>query len=310
MSFLERIRVCNDYDLSGFIPFQINSQTVGWIKAHFVEHLIAEPGVFLITDTTASFVERLTTPEMRSAALKEVATNWVNAGIIRKLRDEIYPVRDTWSGPTHFHLDRGLAPIFGVRAYGVHLNGYVEKPTGIHMWIGKRSSDRRIEPNKLDNMVAGGQPAALSLMENLIKECAEEANLPRALAERSLPVGTVTYCFENESGLKPDTLFCYDLCVPDTFTPTNQDGEIADFRLMAIEETLDLIRNGSTFKFNVSLVILDFAIRHGVLSPDLEPDYEGILAGLRRNSGTIQPAQHREPKAHFLTNSRQAKVDI
>lgn len=287
MSFLERIRVCNDYDLSGFIPFRVNSQTVGWIKASFAEHLAAESDVFSVSDTEASFVERLTTPEARSTALAEVATSWVNAGIIRKLRNEIYPVRDTWSGPDHFHLDRGLAPIFGVRAYGVHLNGYVEKPTGIHMWIGKRSSDRRIEPNKLDNMVAGGQPAELSLIENLVKECAEEANLLQALAEQSIPVSAITYCFENESGLKPDTLFCYDLRVPDTFTPNNQDGEIADFRLMAIEDALNLIRDGETFKFNVSLVILDFAIRHGVLSPDLEPDYEEILAGLRQNSGAI-----------------------
>lgn len=289
MSFLDRIRVCNDHSLSGFIPFRVNAQTVGWIKANFAEHLVAESDVFSVTDRQASFVAQLDTPEARSAALAQVATKWVSAGTIRKLRHEIYPVRDTWSGPDHFHLDRGLAPIFGVRAYGVHLNGYVEKPTGTSVWIGKRSSDRRIEPNKLDNMVAGGQPANLSLIENLVKECAEEANLPRDLAEQSLPVGTITYCFENEIGLKPDTLFCYDLRVPDTFIPINQDGEIADFRLMAIEEALDLIRDGDAFKFNVSLVILDFAIRHGFLSPDLEPDYEEILAGLRQNSGPIGP---------------------
>lgn len=206
--------------------------------------------------------------------------------MIAKLRDEVYPVRETWSATDHFQLDRALSPLFGVRAFGVHLNGYVERTNGLHIWVGRRSADCRIEPNKLDNMVAGGQPANLGLMEKLIKECAEEANLPRPLAQSSQPVGTVQYCFETETGLKPDTLFCYDLAVPKEFEPHNQDGEIADFQLMPIQEALELIRPGDAFKFNVSLVILDFAIRHGILSPDSEPDYEAISGGLQRGSPT------------------------
>jgi hypothetical protein len=81
-------------------------------------------------------------------------------------------------------------------------------------------------------------------------------------------------------------LFCYDLAVPKEFEPHNQDGEIADFQLMPIQEALELIRPGDAFKFNVSLVILDFAIRHGILSPDSEPDYEAISGGLQRGSPT------------------------
>jgi len=55
---------------------------------------------------------------------------------------------------------------------------------------------------------------------------------------------------------------------------------------MPIQEALELIRPGDAFKFNVSLVILDFAIRHGILSPDSEPDYEAISGGLQRGSPT------------------------
>jgi hypothetical protein len=43
---------------------------------------------------------------------------------------------------------------------------------------------------------------------------------------------------------------------------------------------LETIRDSDAFKFNVSLVILDFAIRQGFLQPD-DPDYEEIAAGLR-----------------------------
>ena len=289
MSFLDRIHACNHYDLSKFVPFIVDTHVIGWVRTSFAPHLESAPDIFNVTDTSVGFNKTLSTPADRSTALAEIAAVWAQTGIIQKLRKEIYPARKSWSGPEYFRLDRALAPIFGVRAYGVHLNGFVEKPDGYFMWIGKRSADRRIEPNKFDNMVAGGQPADLSLMENLIKESAEEANLPPALAAKSSPVGTISYCFENEVGLKPDTLFCYDLRVPSNFTPNNQDGEIADFRLMSINEALALIREGDSFKFNVSLVILDFAIRHGVLSPDDEPEYEAILCGLRQGLSGPQP---------------------
>ena len=284
MSFLERIQACNRCDLSGFIPFVVDLHTIGWVRPYFAEHLAKADQVFKVTDESVSFSDELDTPAARSAAIAAIAPDWVENGLVAKLRNEIYPARKTWSDVDYFQLDRALAPLFGIRAYGVHLNGYVERHDGIHLWIGRRSADRRIEPDKFDNMVAGGQPANLGLMENLIKECAEEADVPRALVETATPVGTVSYCFETEAGLKLDTLFCYDLVVPEDFEPRNQDGEIADFRLMPVQDTLALIRAGDAFKFNVSLVILDFAIRRGILSPDTEPDYEAILGGLHRVS--------------------------
>ena len=45
------------------------------------------------------------------------------------------------------------------------------------------------------------------------------------------------------------------------------------------------MRETERFKFNVNLVIVDFALRHGLLSPDLEPDYERLVTGLNRRPG-------------------------
>lgn len=280
MSYLDRITRCNQYDLTGFLPFVIGDLTVGWVRTIFANRLAARPDAFTVTDTEVSFAAADANADQRSALIASLADTWVADGVLPKLRQEIYPVRTGWAEPDLFKLDRGLVPFFGIRAYGVHLNGYVKRDDGIYLWIGKRSADRKIEPNKLDNLVAGGQPAGLSLEDNLIKECEEEAGMPAQLTRLAIPVGTVTYCFESDNGLKPDTLFCYDLKVPEDFAPQNQDGEIADFRLMHIEDALKLIQEGESFKFNVSLVILDFAIRHGLISADSEPAYEAILAGL------------------------------
>ena len=79
-----------------------------------------------------------------------------------------------WSEPEAFRIDRALAQAFGVRAYGVHVNGIVRKQDGVHLWIATRSLDRSVAPGALDNVVAGGQPAHLTLTENLAKECAED----------------------------------------------------------------------------------------------------------------------------------------
>lgn len=280
MSYLDRVEACNEYDLANFLPFRVADKTVGWVRHDFAQRLAQTPSMFRVTNEHVTFSDPQASSAQRSDGIAALGQALIAEGLITKLRNETYPVRSSWSGPDYFCLDRRLVPYFGVRAYGVHLNGYVERADGIHLWIGKRSADRRVEPNKLDNLVAGGQPATLGLHENLAKECDEEAGMSVDLAGKARPVGTVSYCFETEIGLKPDTLFCYDLALPDDFAPINKDGEIADFRLMPLDDALALIKSGDSFKFNVSLVILDFAIRHGIISPDSEPDYEAILAGL------------------------------
>ena len=50
---------------------------------------------------------------------------------------------------------------------------------------------------------------------------------------------------------------------------------------MPAAAVLDRIRTSFDFKFNVNLVILDFAVRHGILRPD-DPEYLEVATGLHR----------------------------
>jgi len=280
MSYLDRVAYCNTFDSSKFVALLVEDKKFGWVRRDRIEVLTSDASPLKFDSGAVTFEPGLSSARARTEAIAAVAPLWVEDGLVRKLRGEIYPVRRTWSEPDCFLIDRALTPLLGTRAFGVHLNGFVERPDGIYLWIGRRSADRQVEPDKLDNLVAGGQPAQLSIEENLKKECEEEAGMPAQMANSAHPVGTVSYCFEERRGLRVDTLFCYDLRVPDDFEPVNQDGEISEFQLMPVAEALDHIKAGPAFKFNVSLVILDFAIRHGLISPDHEPDYERILAGL------------------------------
>ena len=84
-----------------------------------------------------------------------------------------------------------------------------------------------------------------------------------------------------KNGIRDDVMFTYDLEVLPDFVPQNHDGEIESFALMPLDEVLERIRTTADFKFNVNLVILDFAVRHGVLRPD-DPEYLDVANGLHR----------------------------
>ena len=50
---------------------------------------------------------------------------------------------------------------------------------------------------------------------------------------------------------------------------------------MPWERVAEIVRDTDEFKFNCNLVIIDFLIRHGLITPD-HPDYLALAAGLRR----------------------------
>ena len=280
MGWLDRIAECNRHDLSGFLPFEVEGRRIGWVRRSLAERLTEWPEVFAVTAESAGFAPGLDTPEQRSAALAEVVRDWRGNGLLRRVSGELLAVGTGLAEPPLFLIDRSAVQAFGFSAVGVHVNGYVEESDGLHVWIAERAAGRHSYPGMLDNMVAGGQPAGLSLMENVVKEAGEEAGIPSALAGTARPAGAVTYCLETEAGLRPDILYVYDLQLPAGFQPHNSDGEVAHFELWPVSRLAETVRDTARFKFNCNLVIIDFLIRRGVLGPE-EPDYPAILAGLR-----------------------------
>lgn len=283
MSYLHHIRACNAHDLSRFRPFHAGGRKLGWVRHSLAERLGRFDGVFAIRPDRVELAGPADFDRL-SETMARVVDVLVAEGTIPKLRGEHYSVLTRWGEEPLFKLDRVAVPFFGIRSFGIHVNGFVRRADGLHLWIGRRASDRIIAPGKLDNMIAGGQPHGLSLADNLLKEAEEEAGIDPDFARRSVPVGVIGYLLEKESGLKPDTLFVYDLECPEGFVPRNTDGEVERFDLMPVAEVARLIRETDDFKFNVNLVIIDFLIRHGWLTPD-HPDYVTLALGLRRPEG-------------------------
>jgi hypothetical protein len=280
MSYLDRIRACQVFEADAYRTFRVAGEAVGLVPHRLAGRLADFPDVFSVTADAVEVAPALTGAEARTAAVDRVLQVLARDGWFPGWRDEPYPVASRFGGPALLLLERAAVPRFGVRGRGVHVNGFVRDGDAITMWIGTRSADRQVEPGKLDQLVAGGQPAGLSLAENLVKEAAEEAAMPPELVAQARPVSVLTYRTERAEGLRDDVVFVYDLELPADFVPRCADGEIARFDRLPLDDVAAIVRDTDRFKFNCALVVIDFLLRHGRLDPD-EPDFLEIAEGLR-----------------------------
>ena len=280
MSLLDRMNVIRPPDLARYRHFVVDGHVVGWIAADLAARLRDHGDVFAVGDGLVQLSPRLRGYADRTAAVDGVLRSLRSSGLFPGWRDEPYPVGPSF-GNWLFQMERAAVPSFGVCAYGIHVNGFVGGGADLRLWVGRRSRRKPTYPGQLDHLVAGGQPAGLSLAENLLKECAEEASLTPDIVGRARPIGMVSYLMENEEGLRNDVLFNYDLELPRDFVPVNADGEIEEFFLWPIERVIGELSGTANFKFNVAFVIIDFLIRYGFIEPD-DSSYLELVRRLRR----------------------------
>lgn len=279
MSYLDKIIQCNTYTSEAYIPFIIEGKIFGFPQKDFVSELIQWKDVFQLKNNKLYLQETLSTPEERTQACQQIMKSLHEKGVIDSWVGEQYPVVLKYAEEPEFLLERAAICFFGLRGFGIHINGLVQKKEGIYIWIARRTKDKPFWPGKLDQMVAGGQPVGVGRMDNVIKESAEEANIPKSISMQSKYVGELQYRGETHRGMNVDTLFNYDLWLPEDFIPENTDGEVEEFILMPIEEMASLTNETEEFKDNCNLVNIDLLIRLGLIN-DSHPDFEEITKRL------------------------------
>jgi 8-oxo-dGTP pyrophosphatase MutT (NUDIX family) len=252
------IRACNNAGLPGRrLPFHVGAARVGFVLPELADALAAfsaigrEAGAVVLDD---------------AAALDSIAAAVAAQGFGRR-RHEMFDVRaDTDpDGPAITRIDRGALPAFGITATGVHVNGLVQRADGVWLWVARRAANKALDPGKLDHIVAGGVCSGMTAAETLLKEAEEEAAVPAALAATATEVGNITYALERAEGLRRDRLICYDLWLPEDFTPRPADGEVEGFELWPLDRALSALRQTDDFKFNVTLVLIDLFLRRGLV---------------------------------------------
>ncbi|PYI11408.1 thiamine pyrophosphokinase-related protein [Aspergillus sclerotiicarbonarius CBS 121057] len=212
------------------------------------------------------------------------------AAVLSKWRHETFPVY----GPGRqvlLSFDRCASGLFGIVTYAVHALAYTmaegdEDP--MRIWVPRRSRLRPTYAGMLDSTAAGGIATGELPFETLLRECEEEAALPPGLVrQRARAVSLVSNFTVHGTGtdslklLQPEFHYVYDLPLPAHVMCTQNDSEVAEFHLWSVTQVKQALANRE-FKPNSALVMLDFFIRHGILTPDNEPEYIDIISRLHR----------------------------
>lgn len=269
----------------GLIPLRVAEQlplTSDWVKDDKARTFTFQPSGVPSdaneaaqhrTDTLATYLQ-----ETREATIFGVLDGW---------RDELYPVY----GPGRqllFSMERSAAALFGIVTYGVHMTAYTQSEGGIKIWTPRRSPTKQTYPNMLDNTVAGGLSTGEKPFDCLIRESMEEASIPADVVKNAKPCGTMTYFYVRderaggEVGLcQPECQYVYDLVLPEDVIPKPGDNEAVDFQLMSLEEVKTAMAAGR-FKPNCAMLLVDFFVRHGVITAENEPRYIEIVNRLHR----------------------------
>lgn len=255
---LAHIAACGTARLpGGRLPLYVGAALIGYLQPDFAARLAAlDAGISLMPERV----------EMDPALLPRL--NALAAALGIASRNEDFDVRESADGPSLGVLDRGALPAFGVIGVGVHLNGLVRRADGLHVWVGRRAADKRLDPCKLDHLVAGGVPAGYTPFAALVKEAQEEAGLPEALLRGARPAAVFAYEMERPEGLRRDVLYAYDVELPEEFVPQPLDGEVESFALRPLARVAEMLMNTDDFKFNVALVLIDLLLRENFFAPD------------------------------------------
>ena len=276
MSLHDALAAASSFDPSGLAPLSLDGIGIGWIGPSMAAQLLRWPDVFVCTPGGLALTPA--TPQARSDALAAVVRTLADEGLIRGWRNERYTILSPATGEPLFALERAAMRAFGLGARAAHLNGYVRVLGDWRMWIARRSGRKPIDPGMLDNLVGGGIAEGMDARDTLVKECAEEAGIPPALAAVAAAVGRIRVRSLEPEGVHDETLDCFDLELPENFQPFNQDGEVAEFMLVTPGELVGRLAAGE-FTVDAGVVAMDFLARRGGLRSD--PALERGIEALR-----------------------------
>lgn len=261
--------------------FVVADHHVGWVAPDFARELATFPQAFRLGDEAVILHDRFAEPADRSRAVAEVLAALRERGLVPGWRGELYPVNRRFEERPLLLMERAATPLFGVLSYGVNVNGLVRDGANWKVWVARRSPSKQVDPNMLDIVVGGGLPHGISIQDNVLKECAEEAGIPPEIARHARPAGLVTLAIPAAEGLRIGLQFNFDLELPADFRPRNTDGEVSEFQLWSLDQLEQSLREADDFMFDVALVNLDLLVRLGRVGPD-DPDYLDLVAHLRQ----------------------------
>lgn len=167
-------------------------------------------------------------------------------------------------------VERGAVRPLGIATRAVHLVG--QTPDG-RVWVQQRALDKSNDPGQWDTLVGGMVSAQDELGTALARETWEEAGLvigdlqalthggavrvqrPTADAGDGANDSGIDAGIDARIGYMVETIDWFHCTVPDGMAPVNQDGEVAQFKLLTHAELAASLQRGE-FTLEAALVLV------------------------------------------------------
>lgn len=271
------LRRAGAHDAAARLPFRLNGTPVGTVARPHLPRL-RELGLHV----DAGGVELSGAPDALDVRLAQLNHALRGDGLIRGWRDEPFALPDPASGAPLATMERAAARFWGTLTLGAHANGYVADAAGrpTHLWIAQRSMTKATDPGKHDNLVGGGVPDGQTPWQALVREGWEEAGLEPAQMQQAQPGSVLRLLRDIPEGLQHEWLHVFDLALPPAWQPHNQDGEVAGFDCLPLEQALALAAGGA-MTVDAALATLDFALRREWLPAGRRPALRAGWQALR-----------------------------
>ncbi len=248
------------------LPFVVDDRRIGSVARQHADALAAWPQ-WLARDPQG--VRLIVPPARRTPVLQTINAELRAQGLIRGWRDETFGLLDPSSGEAVATVERASTRFWGTLTRGAHCNGYVADRSGrpAKIWIARRSLHKATDPGLHDNLVGGGVPHGQTPHETLLREGWEEAGLNGAQMQAARPGRVIRIDADVPEGRMVEDIHAFDLELPEDLVPCNQDGEVAEIRLMSLREAAACAADGA-MTVDAALVTLDFLLRWRLLADD------------------------------------------
>jgi 8-oxo-dGTP pyrophosphatase MutT (NUDIX family) len=202
------------------------------------------------------------------SVLAQMANALRDQGRLGKWRNELLRVTGD-SGQVRGLVERAAVRQLGIRTFAVHLVAYSQiansaATTG--MWVQQRALDKANDPGLWDTCAGGLAAGDESLLLSLEREVQEEAGLDLPSLQREghlIKRGNTIQTQRNiPEGFLVEELLCWDIDLPDTVMPVNQDGEVEKFELWPIDKIIAGIAE-QQFTVEAALIIHQSLVARG-----------------------------------------------
>ena len=191
-----------------------------------------------------------------TVSLNQLAKVLYDAGLAGEWRGEQLAVHDQFD-----HLkgtvERAAVRVLGISTLAVHLVG--QAPDGRY-WVQQRALDKDNDPGLWDTLMGGMVSAADTVDTALARETWEEAGLKMSALQNVRYGGRIATRRPSTdgggSGYLVEDIDWYRCIVPEGVVPVNQDGEVAQFRLMESGELVAALQRGE-FTTEAALILVE-----------------------------------------------------